>query len=153
MKDYMITIVAVFVMVLGMLLCHKYTLNSKVYNDVSESSEIESEESSRIPFINTAPSGFNNNKNNNNNIAVTTAPPQNIVTASLFTTAVSDYPEFYSEESQQTTVTTVRRSILENATAVDTTTVHQFSIIQNPQQIPQTQTTPVMSDDFSLIID
>lgn len=153
MKDYMITIVAVFLMVLGMLLCHKYTLNSKVYNDVSESSEIESEESSRIPFINTAPSGFNNTKNNNNNIAVTTAPPQNIVTAPLFTTDVSDYPESYPEESQQTTVTTVRRSILENATAVNTTTVHQFSIIQNPQQIPQTQTTPVMSDDFSLIID
>lgn len=137
MKDYIITIVAVFAMVLGMLLCHKYTLNNKVYEEISESSEFESEESSRIPFINTAPSGF--------------VKSNNTVTSPLFTTNISDNSESYPEESQ-TTVTTVKRSILENATAVNTT-VHQFSIIQNPQQTPQTQTTTIMSDDFSLIID
>lgn len=152
MKDYIITITAVFTMVLGILLCHKYTLNTD-YSDSMVSSE--SEKSSYSPIINTAP--YDDNKSYNNFIppVVTTVPAQSPIQneyTNEYTDVFTEVP-YYDEDTAETeTTTTTYRSILENATAKETT-VHQFSIIQNPQQIPQTEVTPRNPDDFSLIID
>jgi len=148
MKDYIITITAIFIMVLGILLCHKYTLNMN-YSEITESIPDK-------PVINTVlyddNAGYNNNavtypvvttvSSQNNNFMVF----QNTDSETNLTTDISEYIEAESE----ITTTTVYRSILENATAVNTT-VYQFSIIQNPQ-IPQTETTPIIPDDFQLTI-
>ncbi len=147
MRDYIITIASVFAIVLGILLCHKYTLSTD-YSDSLPSYEYESE-SSYSPVINTAPYDANKNYNKFIPPAVTTVPVQNNDNDMAVFTEVSYYDEDFAGTE---TTTTVYRSILENATAKNTT-VHQFSIIQNPQQIPQTETTPIVPEDFSLIID
>ncbi len=147
MKDYIITTAVVFIMVFGILLCHKYTLN------MNESAESISD----IPVINTVP--YDDNIGYNNNFAtypvVTTVSSQNNnfmvfqSTDNSETNPVTDIPEYIEVESEsEVTTTTVYRSILENAATVNTT-VHQFNIIQNPQ-IPQTETTPITPDDFQL---
>ena len=147
MKDYIITIASVFAIVLGILLCHKYTLSTD-YGDSLSSYESEAE-SSYSPVINTAL--YDENKSYNKFVppVVTTAPIKSNDNGTTVFTEVSYYDEYVAETE---TTTTVYRSILENATAKNTT-VHQFSIIQNPQQIPQTETTSKIPEDFSLIID
>lgn len=144
MRDYIITIITVFTIVLGILLCHKYTLSDDS-NDYTESLE----SSSYSPVINTVP--YDENKNHNKFIppVVTTVSLQNNYTDIIETDIFTDVPDY--DENDTETTTTTYRSILENATAKNTT-VHQFSIIQN-SQIPQTETTPIIPDDFSLIID
>lgn len=148
MKDYIITTAAVSIMTFGILLCHKYALNIN-YSEPMESIP-------EKPIINTEPYDDWNNGYYNDYISpvVTTVATQKKGLAMLQSTSAHDDilienpDDEYIAETEITT--TFSRSILENANAPNVT-VHQFSIIQNPQ-IPQTETTPASPDDFSLLI-
>jgi len=145
MKDYIITAITVFIMVSGILLCHKYTLNieyeldkesisNSEYNIPHETKPYSENNNNFIPVQTTAPPA-RNEENKNNNI-----PPQN-TTNYIALPEASDITEI---------VTTEYKSILERAT--ESTTAKHFNIIKNPER-PVTETTPVIPGNFSLTID
>lgn len=163
MKDYIITAITVLIMVSIILVCHNYTRNT------GSSRTVETVNSQTEDFINTAPDNYNNY--NNYSPAVTTASQTTHndsykvfqTTATETTVPAPDYynedegeyeissvsGDEYNTETVTTTVTTFK-SILENATAVNTT-VQKFNILPNPEQTTQ-EVVPMNPNDFSLII-